>query len=81
MSCGANNPRPVLGPINPRVRLIQAANELRRTVFASLPWGIRVGSLLFNLRFAADARSFGRLAYRTVPFVRRQWTPSYSIRT
>ena len=63
MSCGANHPRPVLGPINPRDRLILAANELRRTVFASLPWGLRVGSLLFNLRFAADARSFGQLAY------------------
>ena len=63
MSCGANNPGPVSGPINPRSRLIQAANELRRTVFASLPWGLRLGSVLFNLRFGADARSFGQLAY------------------
>ena len=51
------------GAINPRTRLIQAAHELRRTVFASLPWGLRVGSLLFNLRFGADARSFGQLTY------------------
>ena len=51
------------GSTNPRTRLIRAANELRRTVFVSLPWGVRVGSLLFHVRFAADARSFGQLAY------------------
>ena len=63
MSGGANNPRPVSGPVNTRARLVMAANELRRTVFASLPWGFRICSVLFNLRFGADARSFGQLVY------------------
>lgn len=49
--------------ITAKVRLTEAATALRRTVFASLPWGLRIGSVLFNLRFGADARSFGQLAY------------------
>jgi len=48
---------------DPRMRLVKAAEDLRRKVFASLPWGVRLGSTLFNLRFAADAATFGRLTY------------------
>jgi DNA-directed RNA polymerase specialized sigma24 family protein len=43
--------------------LIEAATVLRRKVRASLPWGVRLGSLLFNLRFAADPATFGNVAY------------------
>lgn len=53
-------PRP---QCDPRGRLIGAAEALRRQVFASLPWGLRVANVLFQLRFAADARSFGRFVY------------------
>ncbi len=63
MTHSANSRRPSCELSNTRGRLIMAANELRRTVFASLPWGLRVGSLLFHLRFGADAGSFGQLAF------------------
>lgn len=49
--------------ITAKARLIEAATELQRTTYRALPWGLRLGSLLFNIRFAADARSFGQLAY------------------
>jgi len=48
---------------NVKARLLEAATTLRRTIYQSLPWGQRVGSLLFNLRFAADPASFGKFAY------------------
>ena len=46
-----------------KIVLIEAATALRRKVHGSLPWGVRLGSLLFNLRFAADPATFGRFAY------------------
>jgi DNA-directed RNA polymerase specialized sigma24 family protein len=46
-----------------KTRLIEAATALRRTIYRALPWGLRLGGLLFNLRFGADARSFGQLTY------------------
>ena len=48
---------------NVKARLLEAATTLRRTINQSLPWGQRVGSLLFNLRFAADPASFRKFAY------------------
>jgi len=47
----------------PRARLIQAAEATRRQVFTSLPWGLRLACVMFRVRFAADARSFGRFTY------------------
>ena len=49
--------------INPRARLIQAADALRRKVYASLPWETRLASVLFNVRFGADPGTFGNVAY------------------
>jgi DNA-directed RNA polymerase specialized sigma24 family protein len=49
--------------ITAKTRLIEAATALRRTIYRALPWGLRLGGLLFNLRYAADARSFGQLSY------------------
>lgn len=46
-----------------KTRLIEAATALQRTTYRALPWGMRLGALLFNVRFAANARSFGQLAY------------------
>ena len=46
-----------------KTRLIEAATALQRTVYRALPWGLRLGHLLFHLRFGADARNFGQLAY------------------
>jgi len=43
--------------------LIESVTALRRKVHASLPWGMRLGSLLFNLRYAADPATFGNVAY------------------
>ena len=48
---------------NPHARLMLAANKLRRKVHASLPWGTRLASALFNLRFGADPGTFGNVAY------------------
>ncbi len=49
--------------VTPQQRLIQAAQELRSRVYASLPWGYRVGRFLYELRFAAEPGVFGRFAY------------------
>lgn len=46
-----------------KARLIEASHALQRKVYASLPWGVRLGHLLFNLRYAADPSTFGKLAY------------------
>lgn len=42
-------------------RLVSAALDLRRRVFASLPWGYRLASLLTKL--AADTSGFGQVSY------------------
>jgi len=63
MTHSANSRRPSCELSNTRARLMQAAEALRRTVYASLPWGMRLGALLFNLRFAADPGTFGNVAY------------------
>ena len=63
MTNSANLGQPRAEVANPRARLIQAANELRRKVYASLPSGMRLASVLFNLRFAADPGTFGNVAY------------------
>jgi len=55
--------RSVAAETDPQTRLIRAAEELHRKVHASLPWGMRLGSLLFNLRYAADPATFGKFAY------------------
>ena len=44
-------------------RLIQASLELKRKVFSSLPWGLRVAHLLYQVRFASDASVFGQSMY------------------
>lgn len=44
-----------------RSRLITAAHELRREIYASLPWGFRVAELLVKL--AGHTDDFGRVAY------------------
>ena len=46
-----------------KATLIEAAETLRRKVRKSLPWGMRLASVLFHLRLAADAATFGRFAY------------------
>lgn len=46
-----------------RLRLIQAAHDLRRTVYASLPWGYRLARALFQLRFGGNAEDLGQTAY------------------
>jgi len=43
--------------------LIESANALRRRVHASLPWEMRLASVLFHLRWAADPASFARFTY------------------
>src|ERR1039457_941917 len=45
-----------------KATLIEAAEALHRKVHASLPWGLRLGHLLFNLRFAADPATFGKFS-------------------
>lgn len=49
--------------ITASTRLFEAATSLRQMTFRALPWGLRLGAVLFHLRFGADARSFGQLAY------------------
>lgn len=49
--------------LDPRPRLIQAAQELRRTTYASLPWAYRLAHVLFELRFGGTSEDFGRTAY------------------
>jgi len=49
--------------MDPKPRLIQACQELRRKVYASLPWGIRLARALFELRFGGTSEDFGRTAY------------------
>ena len=46
-----------------RTRLIQASLELKRKVFSSLPWGLRVAHLLHQIRYASDASVFGQSLY------------------
>lgn len=46
-----------------RTRLIQASLELKRKVFSSLPWGLRVAHLLHQVRFASEASVFGQSMY------------------
>lgn len=63
MTHSANSRQPSRDVSNPRARLIQAAKDLHRKVHASLPWGMRLGHLLFNLRYAADPATFGKFAF------------------
>ena len=63
MTNSANVRQPRAEAANPHSRLIQAAAELRRKVYVSLPWGMRLASALFNLRFGADPATFGNVAY------------------
>ena len=44
-------------------RLIQAARSQKREIFASLPWGMRLSHVFFNLRLGGTAEEFGRTAY------------------
>jgi len=44
-------------------RLIDAAQELRKKVYSSLPWGLRVARFLVQIKFAAEPGAFGRLTY------------------
>lgn len=46
-----------------RIRLIQASRDLRRLVFSSRPWGLRVAHLLYQIRFASEATDFGQSIY------------------
>lgn len=46
-----------------RIRLIQASRNLRRLVFSSRPWGVRVAHLLYQIRFASEATDFGQSLY------------------
>ena len=46
-----------------RTRLIQASRDLRRLVFSSRPWGLRVAHLLYQIRFASEATDFGQSIY------------------
>ena len=46
-----------------RIRLIQASRNLRRLVFSSRPWGVRVAHLLYQIRFASEAADFGQSIY------------------
>ena len=46
-----------------RTRLIQASRDLRRLVFSSRPWGLRVAHLLYHIRFASEATDFGQSIY------------------
>ena len=49
--------------VTARTRLIKASLELKRLVFSSLPWGLRVAHLLHQIRFASDASVFGQSIY------------------
>ena len=44
-------------------RIIQASHDLRRRVYATLPWNYRLASLLFELRMGGTAEDLGRTAY------------------
>jgi len=44
-------------------RLVQAARSQKRELFASLPWGMRLAHVFFNLRLGGTAEEFGRTAY------------------
>ena len=48
---------------DPRHRLIQAATDLRRKVYNSLPWGFRVAHILRQVKFATEPSVFGQSIY------------------
>lgn len=44
-------------------RLIQASVELKRRVFSSLPWGLRLAHVLLQVRVGSDSTDFGQSMY------------------
>jgi DNA-directed RNA polymerase specialized sigma24 family protein len=46
-----------------KTRLIQASQDLRKIVYASLPWRVRLARALRQLKVGGTAEDFGRTAY------------------
>jgi DNA-directed RNA polymerase specialized sigma24 family protein len=53
----------LLGMNQAQERLITAVQDLRKRVYSSFPWGLRVARLLFEIRYGAEPAAFGRLTY------------------
>lgn len=64
---------------NAKVRLIQASMDLRTRVHASLPWGFRLGSVLLQVKFAAESEDFGKLVFGVFLLSEVEGMPSTSV--